>query len=72
MFKKHKQPSSVQLADFILASNKRIREKQRICQKNGIAFVLVRDYSYRQRHTTVAWGDIKALRYAIAQLKRRL
>lgn len=61
-----------QLHTFIRRSNHRIITKQRRCFKHGIAFALVRDFDGRTTNSTIAWGDLKALKYAIAHLKRRL
>ena len=59
------------LAAFIRSSENRIAAKRKWCKENGIAFVLVRDYEGKRSNKTLAWGDIKALRYAIARLKIR-
>ncbi|MEZ4103795.1 MAG: hypothetical protein R3B60_00730 [Candidatus Paceibacterota bacterium] len=57
---------------LILESESRIRNKRKRCKQHGIAFVLVRDYRGSKTNPRIAWGDIKALRYAIAHLKRWL
>jgi len=72
LFRKHRKHTSERLEDFMKHSEERIRKKQRRCRTHGIAFVLVRDYDGRTTNKTLAWGDVKALRYAIAHLKRWL
>jgi hypothetical protein len=72
MYRKYRRPSGEKLDDFIVRSERRIRAKQRRCYKHGIAFALVRDFEGKTTNPQIAWGDIKALRYAIAHLKRRL
>ncbi len=72
MYRKFRNPSSQQLEEFIKHSDKRIRAKRKMCYRNGIAFVLVRDYDGKLPHSVITWGDIKALRNAMAHLKRRL
>lgn len=52
--------------------NYEIRRKKQRCLMSGIAFVLVRDYDGSLTNRSVAWGDIKALRYGIAHLRRWL
>ena len=72
LFRKYDLPSEDKLAEFIQRSEKKIRTKRRQCKKHGIAFVLVRDFDGSKTNKRIAWGDIKALRYAIAHLKRWL
>jgi hypothetical protein len=72
MFKKYDLPSVEKLAEFIEQSEKKLLKKRKQCKKHGIAFVLVRDFDGESTNSTIAWGDIKALRYAIAHLKRWL
>lgn len=72
MHRKYHAPSAVELQKFITQSDARIRTKQRRCFRHGIAFVLVRDFDGKTTNPSIAWGDIKALRYAIAHLKRWL
>lgn len=72
MFKKHRKQSGGSLEDFIIRSEKRVRIKQRRCFRLGIAFALVRDFEGKKTNPQIAWGDIKALRYAIVHLKRWL
>jgi hypothetical protein len=71
MYRKFHKPSQEQLAEFIKRADKRIRAKQRMCYRHGIAFVLVRDYDGKVPHSVITWGDIKALRYAMMHLKHR-
>ena len=69
MFKeRYKDDGKLSLAEFTKRSNDRIAFKRTMCQDNGIAFVLVRDFVGRMTNKTIAWGDIKALRYAIAHV----
>lgn len=68
MFRKYKKPSAEALDRFVAESNLKIRMKQKWCKKYRIAFVLVRDFDRSLTNTTVAWGDVKALRKAIAYL----
>ncbi|MEY2665166.1 MAG: hypothetical protein RLZZ480_271 [Candidatus Parcubacteria bacterium] len=71
MYRKYHKPSDEQLSEFIRRADKRIRSKQKMCYRYGIAFVLVRDYDGKSPHSTIAWGDVKALRHAMSHLKRR-
>ncbi len=68
MFKKHHKPSEGELRSFMSSSEERIRAKRSWCRRSRIAFVLVRDYDGGLSNTTIAWGDIKALRYALSRL----
>lgn len=52
--------------DFERASEQRIRMKREACQRSGIAFALIRDHTGTQISRSLAWGDCKALRYAIS------
>lgn len=70
MFKKHHQPSEHELHAFMKTSETRIRAKRSWCKRSGIAFVLVRDFDGGITSTTLAWGDIKALRYALSRLAK--
>jgi hypothetical protein len=70
MYKFFKQPSAGSFAEFVQRSERRIKVKQAQCKKNRIAFVLVRDYIHNRPDANIAWGDIKALRYAINHLRR--
>lgn len=72
MFRKFQLPSGERMDEFIARSQKRIEQKRKRCKMHGIAFVLVRDYGGIHTNPQLAWGDIKALRYAIAHLKRWL
>lgn len=72
LFRRFQHPNSVNLATFVRQSQIRIEQKRTRCKKHGIAFVLVRDFAGRHSNPQIAWGDIKALRYAIAHLKRWL
>lgn len=64
--------STEALLNLIKTAELRVREKKSRCYKHGIAFVLVSDWS--ERHTTpiLAHSDIRALRFALFHLKRRL
>lgn len=72
IFKKFRRSSPEKLTEFIASSQVRVEAKRERCKRHGIAFVLVRDYSGEYTNPQLAWGDIKALRYAIAHLKRWL
>jgi hypothetical protein len=72
MYRKYRRPDGDKLETFIVKSERRVKAKQRRCFKHGIAFVLVRDFEGKTTNPQIAWGDIKALRYAIAHLKRWL
>ena len=71
-YRKYHQYNSTKYKEFVSQSQERVRKKQRWCRAYGIAFVLVRDFDGNSTNTKIAWGDIKALRYAIAHLKRWL
>lgn len=72
MFKKYKREGQPSLSTFIKKSNKRIAQKRKVCKDAGIVFVLVRDFDGMRTNKSIAWGDIKALRYGIAHLRRWL
>jgi hypothetical protein len=72
MYRKYRRADGEKLETFIIRSERRIREKRQRCFRHGIAFALVRDFEGRTTNPQIAWGDIKALRYAIAHLKRWL
>ena len=72
LFRKHQKPSRERLEEFLIHSSCRIELKRKRSKKHGIAFVLVRDFDRESTNPQLAWGDIKALRYAIAHLKRWL
>ncbi len=72
MFRKYHIQSGGILDEFIIRSQVRVEIKRKRCKKHGIAFVLVRDFEGFFSNPRLAWGDIKALRYAIAHLKRWL
>lgn len=72
LFRKYQRPSTDRLEEFLVKSQKRINHKRLRCKEHGIAFVLVRDYGGKRSNPQLAWGDVKALRYAIAHLKRWL
>jgi len=69
LYKKWHPPSREKLEDFIKVSDKRIRQKRQRCARHKILFVLVRDYDGKRTNPTLAWGDIKALRYALKRFK---
>lgn len=72
MYKKYHESSGSNLCKFIAQSELRIQRKQRRCLNNRIAFALVRDYDGHLTNPTIAWGDIKSLRYGINHLRRCL
>lgn len=67
-FRRHHSPHGPKIGDFMSVSEERLREKRRLCRQNNIAFVLVRDFEGCVPDRSIAWGDVKALRHAIAQL----
>ncbi len=72
LFRKHQKPHGLtpeKLEEFQRRSDSRLRTKRAFCRVNKIAFVLVRDFDGRVTNTTLAWGDIKALRYAISRVR---
>lgn len=73
LFRKHElRITRERLEEFMVISETRIRAKRKRAKKNGIAFVLVRDFDGMKTNSRIAWGDIKALRHGIAHLKRWL
>lgn len=72
LYRKHSRPEVSDLSAFVVRMEKRIKRKAAQCRDSGVAFVLVRDYDGTVTNPTLAWGDIKALRYGIAHLKRWL
>jgi hypothetical protein len=72
MYKMFRQRTGVDLQKFVELSKIRIRDKQQRCFNHGIAFVLVRDFVGNMTNPTLAWGDIKSLKYGIAHLRRHL
>lgn len=64
-FRKHKRPSREALQDFIKKSEQRIAEKRARCKRNGITFVLVRDYGEVRTTACTAASDVRALRCAM-------
>ena len=69
MFRKHCKAGGESIESFTKRSQERIQKKKRRCLKNKIAFALVGDFDGKKTNSRIAWGDIKALRYAIAHLK---
>jgi len=72
MYKRHHTPSLPMLQTFLQKSEERIAKKRQQCNRSGVAFVLVRDYEGGLPSTTIAWGDVKAIRNAIQQLCRTI
>lgn len=71
LFQKYlNQKQEPSLDAFKVRSERRIRDKRKRCKRDGIAFVLVRDYDGVRLDTVVAWGDIKALRYAVVRIRK--
>ena len=70
--KRYHLAHGAEFTHFVQKSNARINEKRKRCKRHGIAFVLVRDFLGSETNSQIAWGDIKALRYAIAHLRRWL
>lgn len=68
-YRKFHKPTADRLADFVARRERQLKAKRRSCLKCKVAFVLVRDFDGRKTNTTIAWGDIKALRYAIAHIR---
>lgn len=74
LYKKHKRDhslSELEIAKFAKISEERVRAKLRWCKKSSIAFVLVRDFDGGVTDRNLAWGDIKALRFALNVLRAR-
>lgn len=46
--------------------------KREICYKHNVALVMVQDYPGERSNPTLAWRDVKALRYGINVLKSRI
>jgi len=72
MYRKYHESSWGKLEEFIVRSELRVESKRRRCFVHGIAFALVRDFDGKTTNPQIAWGDIKALRYAISHLNHRL
>jgi hypothetical protein len=70
MYKKYHERSYPNFIEFVIQSEKRIQIKRHRCYRHKIAFVLVRDFKGIKTNPQIAWGDIKALRYAVKQLNR--
>ena len=66
----HPVYSEQRFNDFIERTESRLRRKRDMCRRNRIAFVLIRDHAKRSVNTALAWGDVKALRYALQRFKR--
>jgi hypothetical protein len=71
IFRLLQNPSQEELITFSAKSNQRIVAKRAICERDGIVFVLVRDYLGFETNFTTARRDFKALFYCIRQAKRR-
>lgn len=67
-FRKYHKPDQVALLRFVQAADVRVARKRRWCHRYHIAFVLVRDFDGTLTNKTIAWGDVKALRYAVARV----
>ena len=72
IYRKYHKPTGERVEDFIRRSTERVRAKQVRCRQHSIAFTLVRDFDGKASNPQIAWGDIKALRYAIQHLRRWL
>ncbi len=72
IYRRLQQPTAEQLQAFVSKAEARIAAKRKRCHEQGIAFVLVRDYIEANGNQYVAMGDIRSLRFAIANLKRWL
>jgi len=59
------------LDEFISRSHIRIREKRLRCQTQGIIFILARDCNRIRTTPALAKCDVRALRKAVAYLKRQ-
>ena len=69
LFRKHHKNGREQLCEFIRRSESRIRAKRLWCRLNRIAFVVVRDFDGSMTNKAIALSDIKALRYAVRNIK---
>ena len=67
LLKKHGKVTEDKLPLFEETSNERLRSKQERCKNDGVAFVLVRDFDGKKTNPTLAWGDVKALLYAVRE-----
>ncbi len=56
--------------DFSARSDLRIKKKRLQCKRNGVAFILVRDFTGDRTNPHIAWSDIEALRHGIQSLWR--
>lgn len=65
----HAKSESVR-AEFDALRARRLNEKRRACRDAHIAFVLVRDHAGTKPSRHLAWGDAKALRYALVPFLR--
>jgi len=65
---RNKRHTESQLQEFVERSEQRLRRKRVMCRRNHVAFVLVRDHSHGSLSTSLAWGDVKALRFALERL----
>jgi len=71
-FRTHKTPSRETLNDFIKAAEIRIAKKRARCRRDGVAFLLVRDFSGERTTEALALSDVRALwRSLVKKLEKR-
>lgn len=70
-FKEFHHQEGPHLETFTKSAVQRLRNKRRRCARQGIAFVLVRDWRHPLPSRAIAWGDVKALRLAVGILENR-
>ena len=55
-----------------VAGELHLENKREICYRHNIALVMVQDYPGERSNPTLAWRDVKALRYGVNILKSRM
>jgi hypothetical protein len=63
--------SEESLTSFQKRSEERILAKASYCHRDGIAFVLLRDYIGSETNLTIARRDYRALMFGLQKIKRR-
>lgn len=67
LFRKHHQHTGLMESEIEAQGARRLRWKRMICSLNSISLVLIRDFDGARPSQAIAWGDVKALRYSLAQ-----
>ncbi len=70
LFRKYHRPSGPRDREFQETAVRRLREKRTLCRRHQIAFVIVRDHDGERPSRTIAWGDVKALHFALRQFRQ--